>query len=108
MPARRGPLPPATPATCAVGPSCRGHDRSIGGHALCAARLRRSHRGVMDLCHADPQTLAAFWKPFDVVLSTSDVHRSTLALIDRRGYIRTYFLGAPDVGGTLPAPLDTQ
>src|SRR6266849_1195317 len=57
---------------------------------------------------ADPQTLAAFWKPFDVVLSTSDVHRSTLALIARHGYIRTYFLGAPDVGGTLPAPLDTQ
>ena len=57
---------------------------------------------------ADPQTLAAFWKPFDVVLSTSDVHRSTLALIDRHGYIRTYFFGAPDVGGTLPAPLDTQ
>jgi len=57
---------------------------------------------------ADPQTLAAFWKPFDVVLSTSDVHRSTLALIDRHGYIRTYFLGAPDVGGTLPAPLDSQ
>src|SRR6266581_7731901 len=56
---------------------------------------------------ADPQTLAAFWKPFDVVLSTSDVHRSTLALIDRHGYIRTYFLGAPDVGGTLPAPLGT-
>ena len=57
---------------------------------------------------ADAQTLAAFWKPFDVVLSTSDVHRSTLALIDRHGYIRTYFLGAPDVGGTLPAPLDSQ
>src|SRR5438132_9215363 len=57
---------------------------------------------------ADPRTLAAFWKLFDVVLSTSDVHRSTLALIDRHGYIRTYFLGAPDVGGTLPAPLDSQ
>ena len=57
---------------------------------------------------AEPQTLATFWKPFDVALSTSDVHRSTLALIDRRGYIRTYFLGAPDVGGTLPAPLDSQ
>ena len=57
---------------------------------------------------ADPQTLAAFWKPFDVVLSTSDVHRSTLVLIDRHGYIRSYFLGAPDVGGTLPAPLDSQ
>src|SRR5712692_3570211 len=59
-------------------------------------------------CSADPQTLTSFWKPFDVELSTSDVHRSTLALIDRHGYIRTYFLGAPDVGGTLPAPLDSQ
>ncbi|HVS47403.1 MAG TPA: redoxin family protein, partial [Candidatus Dormibacteraeota bacterium] len=57
---------------------------------------------------ADPQTLANFWKPFDVALSTGDVHRSTLALIDRHGYIRTYFLGAPDIGGTLPAPLDSQ
>ncbi|HEY8839630.1 MAG TPA: redoxin family protein [Candidatus Dormibacteraeota bacterium] len=57
---------------------------------------------------SDPQTLAAFWKPFDVALSTGDAHRSTLALIDSHGYIRTYFLGAPDVGGTLPAPLDTQ
>ena len=57
---------------------------------------------------ADPQTLTSFWKPFDVELSTNDVHRSTLALIDRHGYIRTYFLGAPDVGGTLPAPLDSQ
>ncbi len=57
---------------------------------------------------SDPQTLAAFWKPFDVALSTGDVHRSTLALIDSHGFIRTYFLGAPDVGGTLPAPLDSQ
>jgi thiol-disulfide isomerase/thioredoxin len=57
---------------------------------------------------SDPQTLAAFWKPFDVALSTGDVHRSTLALIDSHGYVRTYFLGAPDVGGALPAPLDSQ
>lgn len=57
---------------------------------------------------ADPDMLTFFWKPFDVELSTSDVHRSTLALIDRHAYIRTYFLGAPDVGGTLPAPLDAQ
>lgn len=57
---------------------------------------------------ADPQTLATFWKPFDVELSTGDVHRSTLALIDGHGYIRSYFLGAPDVGGTLPEPLDSQ
>jgi len=57
---------------------------------------------------AEPQTLATFWKPFDVELSTGDVHRSTLALIDSHGYIRSYFLGAPDVGGTLPEPLDAQ
>ena len=57
---------------------------------------------------ADPQSLATFWKPFDVVLSTSDVHRSTLAVIDSHGYIRSYFLGTPDVGGKLPAPLDSQ
>lgn len=57
---------------------------------------------------ADPQTLATFWKPFDVELSTGDVHRSTLALIDSHGYIRSYFLGAPDVGGSLPEPLNSQ
>ena len=56
----------------------------------------------------DPVSLAAFWKPFDVDLTTGDVHRSTIALIDSHGYIRSYFLGAPDVGGTLPAALDSQ
>lgn len=54
---------------------------------------------------ADPQTLAAFWKPFDVELSTGDVHRSTLALIDSHGFIRSYFLGAPDVRNNLPPSL---
>lgn len=57
---------------------------------------------------ADPPSLATFWKPFDVELSTGDIHRSTLALIDSHGYIRSYFLGAPDVGGTLPEPLNSQ
>ncbi len=56
----------------------------------------------------DPVSLAAFWAPFHVALDTSDSHISTLALIDSHGYIRTYFLGAPDIGGTLPAPLDSQ
>ena len=54
---------------------------------------------------ADPQTLAAFWKPFDVELSTGDVHRSTLALIDSHGFIRSYFLGAPDVRNDFPPSL---
>jgi cytochrome oxidase Cu insertion factor (SCO1/SenC/PrrC family) len=53
----------------------------------------------------DSAALTEFWKPFDVTLSTDDVHRSTLALIDSHGYIRTYYLGTPDVGGSLPVAL---
>jgi len=56
----------------------------------------------------DPVSLAAFWASFHVGLDTSDSHISTIALIDRHGYIRTYFLGAPDVGGSLPVALDSQ
>jgi cytochrome oxidase Cu insertion factor (SCO1/SenC/PrrC family) len=56
----------------------------------------------------DPVSLAAFWAPFHVGLDTSDTHISTIALIDSHGYIRTYFLGAPDIGNTLPAALDSQ
>ena len=56
----------------------------------------------------DPVSLAAFWAPFHVGLDTSDSHISTIALIDSHGYIRTYFLGAPDVGGALPPELDGQ
>jgi len=53
----------------------------------------------------DPVALTAFWQPFDVELSTSDVHRSTLVLIDAHGYLRSYYLGTPDIGGDLPTPL---
>ena len=53
----------------------------------------------------DPSALAEFWRPFDVELSKEDLHRSTLALIDAHGYIRSYYLGAPDVGGSLPPAL---
>ena len=56
----------------------------------------------------DPAALSEFWKPFDVALSSGDVHRSTLALIDSHGYIRSYYLGAPDVGGSLPKTLADQ
>ncbi|MDQ6880107.1 MAG: SCO family protein [Candidatus Dormibacteraeota bacterium] len=56
----------------------------------------------------DLPALTGFWKPFDVELSAGDIHRSTLALIDSHGYIRSYFLGAPDVGGSLPALLAEQ
>src|SRR5258708_6618731 len=53
----------------------------------------------------DPTALAEFWKPFDVELSAGDVHASTLALVDTHGYIRSSWLGAPDVGGSLPQAL---
>ena len=52
--------------------------------------------------------IAAFWRPFDVALSTGDVHRSELAVIDTHGFIRSYYQGAPDVTGTLPASLAGQ
>ena len=53
----------------------------------------------------DPAALSEFWKPFDVELSTGDVHRSTLAVIDAHGYIRSYYLGTPDVDGQLAPEL---
>ncbi|MEP7104978.1 MAG: SCO family protein, partial [Chloroflexota bacterium] len=51
------------------------------------------------------QAVTEFWRPFDVQLSNGDSHSSTLAVIDRHGFIRTYWQGAPDVGGQLPAGL---
>jgi cytochrome oxidase Cu insertion factor (SCO1/SenC/PrrC family)/thiol-disulfide isomerase/thioredoxin len=56
----------------------------------------------------DAPAMTSFWKPFDVQLSTADVHRSTLALIDAHGYIRSFYLGAPDVGRSLPSVLADQ
>lgn len=55
-----------------------------------------------------PEAMAGFWKPFDVELTDGDVHRSELALIDSHGFIRTYYLGVPDVGGRLPPALQQQ
>ena len=56
----------------------------------------------------DSASMGAFWKPFDVSLSSGDVHQSTLAIIDVHGYIRSFWLGAPDVGGSLPPDLEAQ
>lgn len=52
--------------------------------------------------------LSDFLKSFDVQLGSGDVHRSTLALVDSHGYIRSYYLGAPDIGGSLPPELTSQ
>jgi cytochrome oxidase Cu insertion factor (SCO1/SenC/PrrC family) len=52
--------------------------------------------------------LTAFWKPFGVELSSGDSHVSTLALIDRHGYVRLVYRGVPAVGNSLPPALITS
>jgi cytochrome oxidase Cu insertion factor (SCO1/SenC/PrrC family) len=51
--------------------------------------------------------LTAFWKPFDVALASGDTHVSTLALLDRHGYIRLVYRGVPAVGHDIPPALVT-
>ncbi|HKB34257.1 MAG TPA: redoxin family protein [Candidatus Dormibacteraeota bacterium] len=54
-----------------------------------------------------PDALAAFWKPFGVQLAGGDVHTSTLALVDRHGYVRLVYRGVPGVGAVMPPSLIT-
>ena len=51
--------------------------------------------------------LAAFWKPFGVALASGDSHVSTLALVDRHGYVRLVYRGVPDIGNDIPLSLVT-
>ena len=52
-----------------------------------------------------PQAMQAFWDPFTVQLSNGQFHSSTLAFIDSHGFIRSYYLGIPDIEGQLPPEL---
>jgi cytochrome oxidase Cu insertion factor (SCO1/SenC/PrrC family) len=52
--------------------------------------------------------VAAFWKPFGVALAAGDSHVSTLALVDRHGYVRLVYRGVPAVGHDLPPQLVTS
>ncbi|PZR68040.1 MAG: hypothetical protein DLM66_09840 [Candidatus Dormiibacter spiritus] len=52
--------------------------------------------------------IAEFWAPFGIQSSTGDTHTSGLVLIDRHGYVRAAYTGAPDVGGKLPAQLSAE
>ena len=52
--------------------------------------------------------VTSFWSPLGVSLAAGDTHTSALVLVDRYGFIRSAFSGAPDVGGTLPGPLLQQ
>jgi cytochrome oxidase Cu insertion factor (SCO1/SenC/PrrC family) len=51
--------------------------------------------------------VASFWKPFGVQLASGDVHTSTLALVDRHGYVRLVYRGVPGVGAGMPPGLLT-
>lgn len=52
--------------------------------------------------------LTSFWKPFGVELANGDIHTSTLALVDRHGYVRLVYRGVPDIGGGMPPALITS
>jgi cytochrome oxidase Cu insertion factor (SCO1/SenC/PrrC family) len=51
--------------------------------------------------------VTSFWKQFGVQLSSGDVHVSTLALVDRHGYVRLVYRGVPGVGAGMPPDLIT-
>jgi cytochrome oxidase Cu insertion factor (SCO1/SenC/PrrC family) len=51
--------------------------------------------------------VTSFWKPFGVQLAGGDVHISTLALVDRHGYVRLVYRGVPGVGAGMPPGLIT-
>jgi len=54
------------------------------------------------------QQVSDFWKPFGVEISTGDSHTSTLALVDRHGYVRLVYRGAPKIGNDIPPALVTR
>jgi cytochrome oxidase Cu insertion factor (SCO1/SenC/PrrC family) len=55
-----------------------------------------------------PAAVTAFWKPFGVQLASGDVHVSTLALVDRHGYVRLVYRGVPDIGNGMAPSLITS
>lgn len=66
---------------------------------------RKSIGASWTFATASSDALAAFWKPFGVQLATGDSHVSTLALVDRHGYVRLVYRGVPDVGNDIAPPL---
>lgn len=53
------------------------------------------------------EDLTNFWSAFGVQLATGDSHVSTLALVDRHGYVRLVYRGVPAIGHDLPPQLVT-
>ena len=55
-----------------------------------------------------PDQVASFWKTFAVELAGGDTHTSTLALVDRHGYVRLVYRGVPNVGHDIPPSVVTS
>ena len=55
-----------------------------------------------------PEQVTNFWKPFGLELATGDTHTSTLALVDRHGYVRLVYRGVPKVGSDISPVLVTS
>jgi cytochrome oxidase Cu insertion factor (SCO1/SenC/PrrC family) len=54
------------------------------------------------------EKVATFWKAFGVELASGDSHTSTLALVDRHGYIRLVYRGVPKIGNAIPPSVVTS
>ncbi len=52
-----------------------------------------------------PNEVALFWENFGLTLSTGDTHQDRLVVVDRWGYVRVAYDGAPDLGGSVPPAL---
>jgi cytochrome oxidase Cu insertion factor (SCO1/SenC/PrrC family) len=74
------------------------------------AALEKYSRGIAagwTFATGSAAALTAFWKPFGVALASGDTHVSTLALIDRHGYVRLVYRGVPDIGNDIQPLLVT-
>ena len=71
------------------------------------ARYARSIGASWTFATGSADALTEFWKPFDVALASGDTHVSTLALLDRHGYIRLVYRGVPAVGHDIAPALVT-
>ena len=69
------------------------------------AEYARSVGADWTLATGQPNDVADFWAHFDLTLSTGDTHGDRLVVVDRWGYVRVAYGGAPDVGGTVPPVL---
>jgi len=69
------------------------------------ARYAKAVGATWTFATGTPAQVTSFWKPFGEEIATGDTHTSTLALVDRHGYVRLVYRGVPKVGGEIPPAL---